>query len=315
MSLQSHSLIFLPLCLFLTLPTVAVAVNILLVPYLGEGSHYTAMHNIATEMVNRGHNITMLVRDSYKENLSILHGNERYHFESFTTIITQETQDEMYQNMTRAGLKGKYMEWLIEFIGGDYDRKQVLECRTMFGDDDLMSRLRTSSFDLAIEDFTHFCPIVQYLRKNMEIPFVAISLLSAIPSVACVINRWPFNPSQMPEMFTVLNHTMSFQERLFNTGWTLFAISVAKMIGNSYDGLRHDFGIADTTPFYDGAELYLINSHFSLDFPKPNLPNTVMVGGLTTRSGQVLDKVSIFFNDCTQLCSTSRLPVVLFVCV
>ena len=221
----------------------------------------------------------------------------------------------MYQNMTRAGLKGKYMEWLIEFIGGDYDRKQVLECRTMFGDDDLMSRLRTSSFDLAIEDFTHFCPIVQYLRKNMEIPFVAISLLSAIPSVACVINRWPFNPSYMPEMFTVLNHTMSFQERLFNTGWTLFEISVAKMIGNSYDGLRHDFGIADTTPFYDGAELYLINSHFSLDFPKPTLPNTVMVGGLTTRSGQLLDKVSTFFNDCTHLCSTSRLPVVLFVCL
>ena len=181
---------------------------------------------------------------------------------------------------------------MADFFGSDFQNNQMLECRSVLGDRDLMSRLRNSKFDLAVEDMNHFCPIVQYLRKNMGIPYIAMSLLLTIPASASVTNRWPLNPSYMPEMTSALDHMMSFKERLMNTGWTLFFIGLMNTFSNPYEKLRHDFGIADTTIFYDDAELYLINSHFSLDFPKPTLPNTVMVGGLTSGPGQLLDTVS-----------------------
>ena len=100
----------------------------------------------------------------------------------------------------------------------------------------------------------------------------------------------------MPEMMSAFDHRMSFKERLINTGWTLFFLGLMSMFSNPYEKLRHDFDIADATPFYDDSELFLVNTHFSLDFPKPILPGTVMVGGLTTRPSQILDTVSIL-ND------------------
>ena len=125
----------------------------------------------------------------------------------------------------------------------------------------------------------------------MSIPYVAIPL-TLIPSMSWLDNGWPFNPSYMSEILTAFDHVMSFQERLINTGCALFFTGIVKIVGNSYDELRHNFGIADTTQSYDDAEHFLINSHFSLDFPKPTLPNTVMVGGLTTGPERLFDKVS-----------------------
>ena len=60
--------------------------------------------------------------------------------------------------MTRASLKGKYTEWIRTISGSEYEQNQVLECRTMLGDKDLMSRLRNSNFDLAVEDNESFMP-------------------------------------------------------------------------------------------------------------------------------------------------------------
>ena len=235
--------------------TVTKADNVLLVPLFGQGSHYFAMNTIATEMVNRGHNITMLVSSHYKENLSSLHGKERFHSEVFTPFISQESLNELLKNMTSAGLNGNYTEWIMaDFFGSDFQNNQMLECRSVLGDSDLMSRLRNSKFDLAVEDMNHFCPIVQYLRKNMGIPYIAMSLLLTIPASASVTNRWPLNPSYMPEMTSALDHMMSFKERLMNTGWTLFFIGLMNTFSNPYEKLRHDFGIADTTIFYDDAE-------------------------------------------------------------
>ena len=102
MGVMSNSPVF--LLLLLTMLTVTKADNVLLVPLFGQGSHYFAMNTIATEMVNRGHNITMLVSSHYKENLSSLHGKERFHSEVFTPFISQESLNELLKNI-KCGLK------------------------------------------------------------------------------------------------------------------------------------------------------------------------------------------------------------------
>ena len=250
------------------------------------------MDRIATELVNRGHNITILVARHYEDKLLSRHRREGYQFESFTPFVSQEIEQEILENMTRASLRGKYMEFVLEIPGSEHEQNLVLECRTLLGDKELMTRLRNSNFDLAVVDMNHACPVVQYLRKTMGTPYVAMSYILTIPNAVCLGNRWPFNPSYMPEMMSAFDHMMSFQERLINTGWSLFFTGLMNMFGNAYDDIRQDYGITDTTQFYDDAEFFLINSHFSLDFPKPTLPNTVMIGGVTTEPGQSLDTVS-----------------------
>jgi len=42
---------------------------------------------------------------------------------------------------------------------------------------------------------------------------------------------------------------------------------------------------------YRGAELWAFNTDFSLEFPQPLLPNTVLVGGLLNKPAKHLDQV------------------------
>ena len=291
---QPHVACFHAFCLLLLLTTPAFAGNILFVPGIGEGSHYDVMNNIAAEMASRGHSITMLVASHYKEKLSTFQGGERYHFETFTPVIPREYLAESLRNMTNAGLKGKFFEWLMESLGSDFEKQQVLECRNIFEDKDLMSTIRKAKFDLAVVDTSSMCPVVQYLRKEMGIPFVAVSAILTTFSGTSFANRWPFNPAYMPELTTAFDHVMSFQERFTNVALTIFFSGALSLSGNAYEGIRIDFGIADTTTFYDDAELFLVNGHFALEFPKPSLPNTVMVGGLTTKPEQSLNTVRSF---------------------
>ena len=283
-----------PLWFLLLMTPPAFAGNVLFVPLVGEGSHYNVMNCIASEMANRGHNITILVASHYKEKLSTLHGKERYHFESFTPVIPQEYFEESLRNMTNAGLNGKFFEWMLASLGSDFEKQQVLECRNILEDNDLMSTIRNAKFDLALFDTSYMCPVVQYLRKEVGIPFVAVSAVLNMFSGTWFANRWPFNPAYMPDFTSGFDHVMSFQERFTNTALTLFYFSFISLSATAYDELRRDFGIADTTPFYEDAELFLVNGHFALEFPKPSLPNTVMVGGLTTKPEKSLNTVRSF---------------------
>ena len=283
-----------PICLLVLMTPAAFAGNILAVPAVGEGSHYDVMNSIAAEMANRGHNITMLVATHYTEKLSTLHGGERFHFETFTPVIPREYLVESLKNMTNAGLKGKFFEWLIATLGSDFEKQQVLECRNLLENEDLMSTIRNAKFDLALFDTSNMCPVVQYLRKEVRIPFVAVSAILNTFSGISFANRWPFNPAYMPDLTTGFDHVMSFQERLTNAALTLFFSGLLSLSANAYDELRSDFGIADTTQFYEDAELFLVNGNFALEFPKPSLPNTVMVGGLTTKPAQSLNTVRSF---------------------
>ena len=184
MTVIFYSPVFLPLCLCMTMlamPTVSMASNILFVPLLGEGSHYVVMNVIATEMINRGHNITMLVPSHYKD-IYKSSCQEYYYFEVYTPFNSQQSLHDIMKNSTSAGLNGNNTEWLMnDYLENDYVKNQILECQSILGDKDLMSRLRNSKFDLAVEDMI-LCPTVQYLRKNMGIPYVVMSPLLTIPS-------------------------------------------------------------------------------------------------------------------------------------
>lgn len=43
---------------------------------------------------------------------------------------------------------------------------------------------------------------------------------------------------------------------------------------------------------YQGAELWAFNTDFSLEFPQPLMPYTVLVGGLLNKPAQTLDQVT-----------------------
>ena len=48
-----------------------------------------------------------------------------------------------------------------------------------------------------------------------------------------------------------------------------------------------------SSEYFNDADLWILNAHFALDFPKPLLPHMVTVEGLTTKEPQPLPLVSL----------------------
>ena len=168
----------------------------------------------------------------------------------------------------------------------------MLECRNILDDKELMPKLLNSNFAVLVVDNNQNCPIVQYLRKKSGIPMVSLSAVTSMPSVNLFGIRSPFNPSYMPEISSALDHAMSFYERLKNVATSIMTCAVLSLLTNPCYQVRVDFGIPKTTPYYDDADMLLINTHFALDFAKPLLPNMGIVGGLTAGPAKPLTSVS-----------------------
>lgn len=258
---------------------------------------------IATELANRGHNITMVVQDRY-EDLHRVTGDDpgrdgkRFNFEFHKSNFTQVEFKYLLQNMTDAGLRGKFMEYMMELMSSDHTEKMASECDNLIGDEELMSRLRNSNFDVMLQDASDQCPLVQFLGG----PYVVLLPLLNTASPLWWENRMPFNPSYMPEFTSELNDRMSFVERLKNTGGMIFFAMFMKAMTGPYEVLRTRYDrLADASFVHADAELWLINTHFVLDFPRPLLPNTVTIGGLSAEEAAPLNRVSVIQKSCFEI--------------
>ena len=276
--------------LFLSLlVSFAYASNILFNPLDGEGSHYFVAKVVAKELIKRGHTVTILVDDRFTDKVKADGNLDGFNVEIFKSNFTVMEYTELLQNITNAGLRGEYIDFMMELMGTDFIQRQVFECDGLLGNEKLIAKLQKANFDVAIQDPTLTCPLVQYLKK----PFVMLAPAMGSSCILSLENRVPFYPSYMPEFATALDHKMSFQQRLKNTAYVLFFGFVVKAFANPHRFIREKYNLQDSSLLYADAEMWLVNGHFALDFPKPLLPNTVMVGGLTTRPAKPLSSVSI----------------------
>ena len=278
---------------FLSLTCLVLGVsggNILIRPLMASGSHYMVAKVVATELVNRGHTVTMVVRDQEEANIKATGDDQLFNFEFHKCNFTGAETKQLLENMTKAGLKGKYMEFLMSLIGTDHMQREVSECGDLLlGDEELIARLRNSNFDLGIVDNSEQCPLMQFLGG----PYVVLSPILTFASPILLGNRVPFNPAYMPEMMTGLDHKMSFLERLWNTANSIIVGAMFAALPYGELRVRYHKRLADVSFYHGDADFWLINTHYALDFARPLLPNSASVGGLTTREAQPLNDVRI----------------------
>ena len=102
-------------------------------------------------------------------------------------------------------------------------------------------------------------------------------------------------------MYGARSPEMTFWERLDNTyrqvDWTLFPNMpyLEESYLNRYLGNLHPVPINELA---GQALLWLIDTDFAIDYPRPIMPNEIMIGGLTTRPGKPLsDDLEKFMNQ------------------
>ncbi|XP_072014709.1 UDP-glucuronosyltransferase 2A1-like isoform X1 [Amphiura filiformis] len=267
-------------------PTSLVAgSNILITPMNGEGSHFFIAEVIGNELINRGHNVTLLLGDVFRKPTQ---HSSKFNYVYYKSHATLEQFRYFMEACTRAGLKGEYASFAMTNMSWQ-TVTTAKECDTLLSSATEMAQLRDAKFDVAVTDLGRPCPVAQLLG----VPYVLLSPIMAIPSAYLLANRNEVNPAYMPDMLRGYDHTMTFQERLLNTlsavVLTLVTNIVVQPLIDDLKASHGDLPDAASLLFTD-AELWLLNSHFALDFPRGLLPNTQMVGGLTSKPPKPLSK-------------------------
>jgi len=266
-----------------------------LFPYIGK-SHFDVFEPFVKELAARGHQVVVLS-----------HFPQKYPVANYTDIslvgsVTIDSKDRVDLESISgiAGLKTAVKE-VTQFLE---------TCDKMLSFHKVQELLKSEEkFDLVItETFLTDC-FLPFVHK-FNAPNVAIS--------SCVMFPWsndrmgnPDNPSYIPTAGTWFSDQMSFSERLINV-----IANVAMKIMFSVpermvtEGYVHKHIGNDVPPLSDIARntsLLLVNTHFSLNRPRPLVPGIVEVGGLHLKPPKKLTKVRLTCSSSGYVTNIDRL--------
>jgi glucuronosyltransferase len=169
-------------------------------------------------------------------------------------------------------------------------------CEMVFKHPNVQTLLKSEEkFDLIItEIFVSDC-FLGFVHK-FQAPY--ISVMSSVPLPwSTARTGTPDSPAYVPNYFSQFTDKMSFWERLQNTAhtellkWLHFYCSelpthriATKYFGNDLPALSE---------IARNVSLVLVNSHFSMNYPRPTVPAVLEVGGLHIQSPSKLPQVRV----------------------
>ncbi|XP_046994613.1 UDP-glycosyltransferase UGT5-like isoform X1 [Schistocerca americana] len=232
-------------------------------------SHQLPFRLIALELVRRGHQVTLMTTDPIKKNI---------------------------QNYSEIDLSMSYDYWRTKFdfvSMADQSPTETLTtwnplglaiCEMQLESLQMKDFLRSQpSFDVIIlEKLIYYCyyGLIHQLGSPPAIGFV--SLGAPAPVLSSLGN--PNNPAYSPDLMLEYTDRMSFWQRLYNAYViALFSYNWNyEVMPKQNELLRRYFG-PDLPPTYEmdrNFSLLLVNNHFSVNYPRPLLPNVVELTGL-----------------------------------
>ncbi|XP_022098635.1 UDP-glucuronosyltransferase 1-2-like [Acanthaster planci] len=162
----------------------------------------------------------------------------------------------------------------------------------MLGNKEVIENLKTVGFDMIIGDMVPLYHVI--LSQVLNVPCIHYSVLSMVPSQH---DRFAFNPSYsayMPERLSSLTDVMTFRERTTNallyliTGYFYYHYMLTPM-----DDVLRKRNIRPDANFgqlLSEAAMWIFNSDFVFDFPRPFSPHVKFVGGVLTGPSKPLDE-------------------------
>nr|XP_051675270.1 UDP-glucuronosyltransferase 2B16 isoform X1 [Oryctolagus cuniculus] len=260
-----------------------------------EFSHWMNMKVILDELVQKGHEITVL-----RSSASVLIDHKKQSgikFETFPTTSTQEELDVFFTNWVNILIndvsREKYWEYFPLWQKFFLQYSEIYEnfCKDLVLNKKLMTKLQESKFDVVFADA--IAPCGELLAEFLKIPLVYSLRFTPGYTYEKYSGGLLFPPSYVPAITSVISGQMTFTERVKNVLWMLY-----------FDFWFQTFNVKRWDQFYSEvlgrpvsfyelvgkADIWLIRSYWDLEFPRPLLPNFEFVGGLQCKPAKPLPK-------------------------
>ncbi|KAM9330140.1 UDP-glucuronosyltransferase 3A1-like [Gastrophryne carolinensis] len=259
--------------------------KILTVSFMG-GSHFLLMDEVSRILQNNGHDVRMFRQFEdmfmsgyeepslpYKVTTSFIELDPTKGFASF--LINYE---EFFFSGSRSFQPFLYLM-----------REHSKQCQVALNRTNVLQFLRQEKYDIAVVDALNPCTLL--ICEKLGIPYISLFSTSFILALRVGLHS-PL--SYVPMIETLFTDRMDFFERLQNTLAYLVANLVEKSVESIFDETIDKYFPADSRPsffdLYKKAELTLINTDFTIEFPRPLLPNVQFIGGLMTKPANLVSQ-------------------------
>ncbi|XP_078287791.1 UDP-glucuronosyltransferase 2A2-like isoform X1 [Rhinoraja longicauda] len=269
------------LVMYLTLPGVA-GENVLIWP--AEGSHWINLKSIIGRLVERGHNVTVVVHSAslfvnYSESSPVK-------LEVFQVPFTNKTIEAFLNNWLDFSLyvKPHLSYWsryrMFSALMGMGKGLGMQVCDGILKNQGLVQKLREAKFKVLLSDPVQVCGDLLALRLGVPLVFTLRFSPGFVAERHC--GQMPAPPSYVPVILSELSDKMTFVERSQNLLYSLMYDWIFLRSWSDWDAYYSEVSGEPTTlcETMGKADIWLIRTYWDFEFPRPFLPNFVFVGGL-----------------------------------
>ncbi|XP_067427568.1 UDP-glucuronosyltransferase 2A2-like [Thunnus thynnus] len=258
-----------------------------------DGSHWINMNVLIQELHSRGHNITVIRPEKswyikaeshhYQSiTLNVLPGFDVNNMHYFTTRMLQLRRK--VHTSTLAYLKGG--EELMKMV--DHVHKvEVDKIQKIFEDAKLMQFFQEAEYDVVLTDPSFGGGVL--LAHRLGLPLVFNVRWTIMEDGHQTVAPSPL--SYVPIPGSELTDRMRFWQRVKNVFFSLMVRNIRVMIKDShYTPFVHRHFGPDV--HYDelvqAADVWLMRTDFTFEFPRPTMPNVVYMGGFQCKPSKEL---------------------------
>ncbi|XP_036068769.1 UDP-glucuronosyltransferase 2B17-like [Oryzias melastigma] len=263
--------------------------------YPVDGSHWTNMIKILEALHSKGHQITVLRSSTswyisetspYYTSITITQ-KQPQNIESQTSMATfmrQTLESRQYQGT----LKGFFEFYRLFFnLIGDTQKSVANVAASIIENKTLVKELNQSEYDVFLTDPVF--PAGVLLAHHLKLPLVL--------NVRWIVGgdpHYPIAPSPLSYIPVVFSHhtdKMSFIQRVKNVIYKGMLVYLHRYVSNPpYQAVcdRYFERGVSVMSLMQGADLWLIRTDFTFDFPRPTMPNVVYIGGFQCKPASPL---------------------------
>ncbi|XP_029998397.1 UDP-glucuronosyltransferase 3A1-like [Sphaeramia orbicularis] len=252
------------------------------------GSHYLLLDDISHNLQQHGHEVRMLLQLGNPVITGFSYTTRAHSYQTSTWSLGEKYTKEY---------NGWFLEQQAQFFLGRDSLKAFLtfmghlsyQCDKLLEDKEMMSLLQREHYDVVILDAFNPCSFI--LARKLGVQYIAFypGSLNGPLSIAL-----PSPVSYVPVFSSELSDHMDLWGRAKNTFYSVMTPVGHTLVWSRFRDVAERHLDSGSPPggleeLHRGAELWAFNTDFSLEFPQPLMPYTVLVGGLLNKPSKPLE--------------------------
>ncbi|NXN35786.1 UD11 glucuronosyltransferase, partial [Rhinoptilus africanus] len=264
------------LVLLLSVLSLAAGGKLLVVPV--DGSHWLSMREVLDILRQKGHEIVVVAPEVSLH----IKPTKNFVMKMYPVPFTQEELDYTFWRTSQdIFAEGSFLERIVKTYEGVKNTSAMFlsTCEHLLYNKELVRYLEESKFDAVFTDPLLPCGLI--LAEHLSV--ASVLFLQQIPcGLEFEATQCPNPPSYVPRVFTDLTDRMNFFQRVKNLIFDIPEYFLCDFVFQPYAKLASEFLQRDVTvpDLLRQASIWLVKLDFVLHYPRPLMPNMVLVSGV-----------------------------------